>query len=88
MDALDDLTIGHVLHEDLVAIWRTHALRQLRDSFGTNALNATCRGCDMYSDLELYRTGEGRTRASINRRRGLGELVRRDDASQGAFAGG
>lgn len=88
MDALDDLTIGHVLHDNLVAIWRTHALRQLRGSFGTSALNATCSGCDMYRDLELYRTGEGRTRASINRRRGLGELVRRDDSSQGAFAGG
>lgn len=88
MDAADDLAIGHVLHANLADIWRGRDLRRLRDSFGTSTLNATCDGCDMYRDLELYRTGEGRTRASINRRRSLGELVRRADAGQGAFAGG
>jgi MoaA/NifB/PqqE/SkfB family radical SAM enzyme len=88
MDALADLAIGHVLREDLVAIWRGRGLQRLRDSFGTAALNGTCNGCEMYRDLELYRTGEGRTRASINRRRAVGERVRRDDVSHGAFAGG
>jgi radical SAM protein with 4Fe4S-binding SPASM domain len=88
MDALDDLAIGHVLQDDLVDVWRSRGMQRLRESFGTTALNGTCSHCDMYRDLELYRTGEGRTRASINRRRGLGELVRRDGATQGAFAGG
>jgi MoaA/NifB/PqqE/SkfB family radical SAM enzyme len=88
MDAVEDLAIGHVLEHDLVDLWRSHGLQRLRDSFGTAALNDTCSSCDMYRDLELYRTSEGRTRASLNRRRGRGELIRREDASQGAFAGG
>ena len=88
MDALADLAIGNVLEENLGEVWRNRTLHGIRDSFGTDALNATCRSCDMYRDLELYRTGEGRRRAAISRRRGAGEHVRREDASQGAFAGG
>jgi MoaA/NifB/PqqE/SkfB family radical SAM enzyme len=88
MDAIADLAIGHVLNDDLVTIWRAARLARLRDSFGTGALNPTCCACDMYRDLELYRTGEGRRRAATSRRRGAGERMRRECASQGAFAGG
>jgi hypothetical protein len=88
MDAMDDLAIGHVLERNLVEAWRDAGLRRLRETFGTSALNATCSRCDMYRDLELYRTAEGRTRAALNRQRGLGQLVRRHDVSSGAFAGG
>jgi MoaA/NifB/PqqE/SkfB family radical SAM enzyme len=88
MDALGDLAIGSVLEDDLGEVWRRHELQRIRDSFGTSVLNATCRTCDMYRDLELYRTAEGRRRASISRRRARGEAVRREDVSRGAFAGG
>jgi radical SAM protein with 4Fe4S-binding SPASM domain len=88
MDASADLALGHVLQDNLADLWRADRLKGLRDSFGTDALNPTCRTCDMYRDLEVYRTGEGRRRAAISRRRGSGERVRREDTSQGVFAGG
>jgi radical SAM protein with 4Fe4S-binding SPASM domain len=88
MDAGADLALGHVLSDNLADLWHGDRLKGLRGSFGTDALNSTCRTCDMYRDLELYRTGEGRQRAALSRRRGAGERVRREDARKGAFAGG
>lgn len=62
-------------------------MRQIRQSFGTPTLNATCVKCDMYRDLEIYRTREGRKRASINQRRANGEVIHRDRDRQ-PFLGG
>ena len=87
MDALEDLAIGDVREQPLGDIWRSERMRQIRQSFGTPGLNATCAKCDMYRDLENYRTREGRKRASINRRRANGELVHREREYQ-AFLGG
>jgi radical SAM protein with 4Fe4S-binding SPASM domain len=87
MDAVADLGIGNVLQESLHDLWRSERTARLRASFAEGGLNKTCAGCDMYRDLELYRTGEGRERAGINRARGLGEIVRREKP-KGAFSGG
>ena len=87
MDAVDDLAIGNVLDSSLIEIWRSDRLRRIRSSFGTNDLNATCSKCDMYRNLELYRTRKGRERAQISRRRLSGETVRQAPAQQ-PFAGG
>jgi hypothetical protein len=87
MDAVNDLGIGNVMKEDLSALYGSEPMRALRASFGTAELNPTCASCDMYRDLELYRTREGRRRAAVSIARGRGELVRRDRPS-GAFAGG
>ena len=87
MDAGPDLGIGNVLQTNLIEVWTGAAMQALRASFGTPALNPTCAGCDMYRDLELYRISEGRTRAAINRDRGAGRIVRRDQPT-GAFSGG
>jgi radical SAM protein with 4Fe4S-binding SPASM domain len=62
MDATADLGIGNILDSSLLEIWQSQRLKELRGSFGTNSLNKTCAGCDMYRDLEFYRTGEGRRR--------------------------
>lgn len=87
MDAVADLAIGNVLSESLLEIWRNDRMRKLRASFGTPELNPTCAGCDMYRDLELYRTSEGRERAGVNQARAEGEVVRREKP-RGAFSGG
>jgi radical SAM protein with 4Fe4S-binding SPASM domain len=87
MDAVPDLGIGNVTSESLLEIWRNDGIRRLRASFGTAELNRTCAGCDMYRDLELYRTSEGRQRARINTARGQEEIVRREKP-RGAFSGG
>ncbi|HEV2846101.1 MAG TPA: radical SAM protein [Thermoanaerobaculia bacterium] len=87
MDAMPDLAIGNVMSESLLDIWRNDRLRRLRESFGTDGLNKTCAGCDMYRGLELYRTSEGRERARINRARAEGEVVLRG-RTKGAFSGG
>jgi radical SAM protein with 4Fe4S-binding SPASM domain len=87
MDAVADLGIGNVMSKNLLEIWRSDGMRRLRASFGTAELNRTCAGCDMYRDLELYRTSEGRQRAHINRARAAGEIVRREKP-RGAFSGG
>ena len=72
MDAVADLAIGNILRSSLLEIWQGQLMKQLRDSFGTTSLNPTCAGCDMYRDLEFYRTRDGRQRASINRARHSG----------------
>lgn len=87
VDAVKDLAIGNIKERPIGDIWRSDRLRRLRDSFGTPGLNPTCAKCDMYRNLELYRTREGRRRASVNRQRASGEIVHRDRAS-GAWEGG
>ena len=83
MDALDDLRIGHLDDASLGDLWRSARTQELRASFGSpteangEPLNDTCAGCDMYRDLELYRTREGRRRARDSRDRARGEVVRR-----------
>ncbi|MCH9050413.1 MAG: radical SAM protein [Proteobacteria bacterium] len=77
IDGVEDLGIGNVLEQSLGDIWRSDRVRGLRDSFGTSCLNPTCAGCDMYRNLELYRTREGRERAKINRLRSQGVIVKR-----------
>lgn len=88
MDAVPDLGIGNVLEQDLLEIWTSDRMKRLRASFGTEELNRTCAGCDMYRGLELYRTSEGRERARISQARGRGETVRRARKPKGAFSGG
>lgn len=88
MDAAPDLGIGNVLERDLLEIWRSDRMRQIRASFGTPELNPTCAGCDMYRGLELYRTSEGRERARLNTARARGEFERRAGKPRGAFGGG
>lgn len=87
IDGAANLGIGNVLEKPLGEIWRSEQVRQLRASFGTPKLNPTCAACDMYRDLELYRTGEGRERARVNRARAAGGVVRRARARSG-WAGG
>lgn len=88
MDAAADLGIGNILASSLFEIWQGQFLRELRDSFGNNSLNRTCAGCDMYRDLEFYRTRAGRRRASMNRARHSG-MVQITPAEQlRPFSGG
>lgn len=78
MDAEADLSIGNLLTTSLGDLWRGAAMKELRASFGSDRLNETCARCDHYRNLELYRTAEGRRRAAVSRRRGGGEVVRRN----------
>lgn len=88
MDAVADLSIGNILDSSLREIWQSKRLKELRASFGTGSLNKTCAGCDMYRDLEFYRTGDGRRRAALNRARHSG-LVQITSAKRlRAFTGG
>jgi radical SAM protein with 4Fe4S-binding SPASM domain len=89
MDARPDLLIGNVLEASLQEIWTGPRMMALRAQFEPGGtLNPTCAGCEMYRDLRLYRTREGRTRAEINNLRAAGTLVKRTDRPQGPFAGG
>jgi len=72
MDAVDDLAIGNVMESPLSTIWRSEKAKAIRRSFGTPELNETCRKCDMYRDLELFRTRDGRARAADNQARRSG----------------
>ncbi len=72
MDAAADLGIGNILSSTLMQIWQSQRLTNVRLSFGTNSVNKTCAGCDMYRDLEFYRTRDGRRRGKINRARHSG----------------
>jgi radical SAM protein with 4Fe4S-binding SPASM domain len=88
MDALSDLGIGNVLENGLHDLWTGEKAQRLRNSFSTGSLNPTCAGCDMYRNLELYRTQEGRRRADLNRARFEGRAVRTNPLTSGPFAGG
>jgi MoaA/NifB/PqqE/SkfB family radical SAM enzyme len=87
MDSTHNLGIGNILRDNLLEAWTGQRLLEIRASFQNGKLNGTCSGCDMYRDLELYRTSEGRQRAKLNRARHSGEVVRRQTSS-GPFSGG
>ena len=88
MDALQDLGIGNIMHTSLADIWTGQKASDLRSSFTNGKLNPTCSGCDMYRDLELYRTAEGRRRAATNRARAEGRRMGIGAAPSGPFSGG
>lgn len=88
MDAVDDLGIGNIMETDLLSIWTSHKTKEIRASFGTNSLNKTCSGCDMYREPELYKTSEGRQRAKINLERLSGKIVFRKEKPAEPFSGG
>jgi radical SAM protein with 4Fe4S-binding SPASM domain len=88
MDAVADLGIGNVLETPLLDIWQGDRMRQIREQFENQSLNRTCAGCDMYRNLELYRTREGRLRAGLNRQRAAGVVVAREDRAALPFSGG
>lgn len=88
MDSVDDLKIGNVMEDSLLSIYTGEHMKNLRDQFRPGAcLNKTCSGCDMYRDLELYRTKEGRIRAGLNKAR-QSEATKRADDAKTSFAGG
>jgi radical SAM protein with 4Fe4S-binding SPASM domain len=87
MDAVADLGIGNLRDRSLLEIWTSEGMQRLRASFKEGGLNPTCASCDMYRDLELYRSSEGRARARLNRQRHRGEFERRQ-RPKGAFSGG
>lgn len=89
MDAVPDLLIGNILHESLLETYTGKLMRELRDQFRSGGMmNKTCAGCEMYRDLELYRTSEGRMRADLNRKRHAGDVIQRQDRAHGIFEGG
>lgn len=88
MDAVKDLGIGNVLTNSLGEIWSGTQMHDLRSSFPGRTLNPTCAGCDMYRDLEFYRTREGRRRAALNLARKQGKVLKAGEHAHRAFAGG
>lgn len=88
MDAQADLTVGNILTTSLLDIWQGEQEQRLRASFGDGPLNGSCASCDVYRNLDLYRTSEGRERARLNRQRSAGQTVRRSDRPVGPFPGG
>jgi radical SAM protein with 4Fe4S-binding SPASM domain len=87
MDAVKDLAIGNVMENSLAEIWRGAEIQRMRVSFTDGTLNSTCSGCDMYRDLEFYRTRDGRLRAKLNLARARGETVKAKASNQ-PFSGG
>jgi radical SAM protein with 4Fe4S-binding SPASM domain len=87
MDAIHNLGIGNILKDNLLEAWTGERLRRIRAEFQNGELNATCDGCGMYRNLELYRTSGGRERARLNSARHRGETVKRG-AAAGPFSGG
>jgi MoaA/NifB/PqqE/SkfB family radical SAM enzyme len=88
MDAQDDLKIGHILEDDLLSIYTGPLMKNLRDQFKPGGcLNKTCGSCDMYRDLELYKTTNGRERAKLNKARVTG-IVKRASGPMDPFSGG
>src|ERR1700688_310015 len=87
MDAVKDLGIGNVMKTPLEKIWSDAPMQRLRSSFGTGALNSTCAGCDMYRDLEFYRTADGRRRGLLNVARAQGKILKTATAHR-PFSGG
>jgi MoaA/NifB/PqqE/SkfB family radical SAM enzyme len=88
MDAVKDLGVGNVLERSLLDIWTSQKMRDIRSGFRKGPVNDTCGRCDMYRNLELYRTSEGRERAEINLARYNGEIVKRSEGPKGYFSGG
>ena len=88
MDAVIDLGIGNIMESSLIDIWQSHRMKELRESFGTNSLNKTCAGCDMYREPEIYRTFEGRKKAKLNQQRLKGKIVFRTTKPSEPFPGG
>jgi radical SAM protein with 4Fe4S-binding SPASM domain len=90
MDAVSDLSIGNILQQSLQDIYTGDLMRQLRDQFSSGRvdMNKTCANCEMYRNLELYRTREGRVRAALNRNRHGGEVFKRGDKVNHIFQGG
>ena len=88
MDAQADLTVGNILTTSLLEIWQGEEQRRLRASFGDGSLNGSCASSDVYRNLDLHRTSEGRQRAQLNRQRSAGHTVRRSDRPVGPFPGG
>lgn len=88
MDAVDDLGIGNIMESSLIDMWTNHKVKEIRASFGTNLLNKTCAGCDMYREPELYKTFEGREKAKINRQRLQGKVIFRKEKPSEPFPGG
>lgn len=88
MDATKDLGIGNIMRSHLAEIWAGEAVRKLRSSFAASSLNSTCAGCDMYRDLEFYRTRAGRRRAKLNQARVEGKVLKTASARRSPFAGG
>jgi radical SAM protein with 4Fe4S-binding SPASM domain len=86
VDAVEDLRIGNLFDGRLGDIWRSDRTRQLREDFGTEKLNPTCRKCDMYRNLDLYRSREGRVRAKINALRAKGQVVHRGRGSRSSLS--
>jgi MoaA/NifB/PqqE/SkfB family radical SAM enzyme len=80
--------VGNILHSSLEEIWRGSRIRDLRSSFGTAKLNSTCAGCDMYRNLEFYRTRQGRKRAALNLARKDGKVLKSAASAKRAFTGG
>src|SRR6202166_144175 len=85
MDAVKDLGIGNIMTSHLTEIWSGESARKLRSSFSTSTLNPTCAGCDMYRDLEFYRTRDGRRRAALNRARAEGKVLKTSAARRVPF---
>ncbi len=83
-----NLQIGHILENDLKSIWTSNIAKKFRATFGTPQLNPTCNKCDMYRDLELYRTREGRERAQINDQRRQGIKLKHTYDKNQPFMGG
>ncbi|HXZ30703.1 MAG TPA: radical SAM protein [Terriglobales bacterium] len=88
MDAVEDLGIGNILQTSLSEIWSGSKLRGLRSSFAARVLNPTCATCDMYRNLEFYRTSDGRRRSALNQARKQGQVVKAKAAVTGPFSGG
>jgi MoaA/NifB/PqqE/SkfB family radical SAM enzyme len=90
MDAAPDLLIGSILKENLIEIYTSNLMHQLRNQFNSDGLplNNTCSKCDMYRNLEFYRTSEGRKRATMNRKRLSGNVVSRQEKATNIFNGG
>jgi MoaA/NifB/PqqE/SkfB family radical SAM enzyme len=90
MDALPDLCIGNLRDQTLVDIYAGDLMRRLRNQFTPNGgpMNRTCAACEMYRNVELYRTHEGRLRADLNQRRHAGEVIKRSDRAHHIFQGG
>ena len=81
MDAIEDLGIGDILENSLGDIWRSHRLKEIRESFTSGALNPTCARCDVYENLDFYRGPEGRLRKALNEERKRGQFSRREPES-------